>query len=133
MESVHRVFIIPATGKQFIDGISMSYDENISEDLLTKTNLTKDEYEIIINRINDAILTHWPCDVCYFSKIVCKPLSLFGRLLCGWLGDDCCTHDVEIRLKKEINLINESDVMKSKELQIQFRKTLFNSWLELHY
>ena len=133
MDSLNRVFIIPATGKQFIDGIASSYDENIPEDFLNKTGLTEDEYHEIMTRINDAIMMHWPCDVCYFSKVVCKPLSLFGRLMFGWLGDECCVHDVEIRLKNEITFINELDVMKSKGLQIIFKKTLCKSWLELHY
>ena len=101
-ESINDFFIIPATGKQFVDGIAMSYDENISEELLNKTTLSIEDYQLIMNKINDAILLHWPCDVCYFSKVVCKPLSLIGRLLCGWLGDECCAHDVEMRLKKEI-------------------------------
>ena len=132
-ESINDFFIIPATGKQFVDGIAMSYDENISKELLNKTTLSIEDYQLIMRKINDAILLHWPCDVCYVSKVVCKPLSLIGRLLCGWLGDECCAHDVEIRLKQEIKLINNMDLMKSKGLEIIFKKRLCKSWLELHY
>ena len=85
--SDHVVYRIPSTGKQFIlNGIAKSYSENIYPPQL-KGIVSRDELRSIISRLNDTLLSYWPCGPCYYFGYIFIPCKcLYSNIISSsWL------------------------------------------------
>ena len=100
-----RKIKIPGIGLRFINGISQSYDD-IHYPTELSNIITETDYFRTIKRINQGILSFWPCTTCFLFGYGCAPctlgLSLFCPTYCHSLAekkliDDL--HDVSLQTR----------------------------------
>jgi hypothetical protein len=64
-KSNDKRFIIGPAGKTFITGLASSYDtECYDKKFFEKFNISEHDYRIMINDVNDLLISYWPCAFC---------------------------------------------------------------------
>ena len=67
------VLRVPCTGRPFVlNGIAKSYSESHYPPVL-KGVVSRDELRAIVSRLNDILLSYWPCGPCYYFGYICIP------------------------------------------------------------
>lgn len=89
-----RVFV-PAVGVNFpCYGISSAY--SLDYPIALKGVVSEEDFKSLVSRLNDTLISHWPCDVCYIFGFACIPCS-FGLSL---LAPAQCAYDVKERAEE---------------------------------
>eukprot|EP01038_Epipyxis_sp_PR26KG_P013246 gene13246-17752_t len=71
---------LKSKGARFINGVSSSYDDQYSPQL--EGVISEEELRDIVARLNDTLLSFWPCNVCLIFGFVCSPFTCGASLLC---------------------------------------------------
>ena len=65
-----KIIILKPSSKTFIDGVASSYETTYSEKL--RKYISENEFEYIINNINEELILMWPCLFCFsFGYVMC--------------------------------------------------------------
>jgi hypothetical protein len=86
---------VPSKGSHFVSGLASSYDEYYYPDELSGI-VSAEELKDIIRRLNDAILSFWPCTTILAIGYLCIPCTLGVSLLCPQM----CVGEAEIAAHK---------------------------------
>lgn len=123
-----KVVRIRSTGATFVSGLSSSYDDQSYPEELEGV-LTASELHEVISKLNNQIVSFWPCNTCMFFGIVCAPLTCGGSFLCPGY---CVSHAEEAA---ESSLRNSSLKSKYFDRGITFRlvRRWCNSWVEVSF
>jgi len=105
---------VPSKGSHFVSGLASSYDEHYYPDELSGI-VSAEELKDIIRRLNDAILSFWPCTTILAIGYLCIPCTLGVSLLCPQM----CVGEAEIAAHKFL----EQQTFKAKffDRKISFR------------
>ncbi len=76
-----RVIVkLKSNGLRFINGVSSSYENQYQHAL--RGVVSESELTDIVTRLNDTLLSFWPCTTCYVFGFVCTPFTFGTSLLC---------------------------------------------------
>jgi hypothetical protein len=116
LESTRRIAVLKPIGEMFVNGLSSSYDDEYPEgddDLNFAQYMSKEEFNAAINKINDALMDHWPCMPC--------TCFAYGFCICTLgLSFYCATTQVkeaEERVQLQIRRINGQKNFQTKKIQ----------------
>ncbi len=87
-EDMSEVRLFP-TGSRFINGLSSSYDCESYPDKLQGV-ITEEELHQIMNRLNDTIISYWPCHPCLIFAYICAPCAI-----CPCFPPNICVAEAE--------------------------------------
>jgi hypothetical protein len=93
--SEYTILQCPASGQHYLNGLSSSYsfnynvsigksskdDEKFSSELVRGV-ITDKEINDIINRLNEQIISFWPCTTCFLFAYSCIPCTFGFSLMC---------------------------------------------------
>ena len=95
------LFRFIAIGKTFVTGLASRFDTTYSPCLAPY--LSEDEYESLIERINDTLYSNWPCTLCQLLGYVLCPCTLGLSFVCPGLS----VGDAREAVEKEIHSVNK--------------------------
>jgi hypothetical protein len=114
---------VPAIGARFISGLSSSYSSEYPSSL--RGVMSESEWKDVVSRLNDTLLSHWPCDVCYIFGVALAPcscgLSLLAPQTCA---NDAKTHAEDLLLQHTLRACNLE-----KGISFRIEYGWCNSWL----
>ena len=116
-----------AEGKQFLNGIASFYETSYPHELTGV--IAKEEFENIMNTLNDTIISYWPCNTCYMFGYVCAPCT-FGLSLCcpGY-----CAGMAEQKAHQFMETISLKKKFYEHKVIWKIRKNCISSWVEISF
>ncbi len=119
--------ICKSVGKHFLNGISSSYDNAYPEELRGVV----DEMEFVetVNRLNDTIISFWPCTSCYLFGYVCAPCTLGLSLCCP----ATCAGQAEVKAMAFVEQVSLRRKFYERQIVWTIRKKFFYSYLEISF
>ena len=117
--------VIPSICVGFLNGISNRYDDRYPEAL--EGIISIEDFERTMNSLHNRIVSHWPCDTCYFFGVGCAPCTLGLSLACP----NTCVMMAEREAIHYLEDISLSARFYDRGITWAFKKTFFESWIEL--
>lgn len=124
-KSTDRVVILGPASKTFVTGLARSYDEDYDYDRLKK-HLNLNQFNQIIERINNNLNAAFPCNLCYIFGYICCPITFGLSLYCPAL----CINNAERYMRDQISRANRRD-LQLKGIEMVFVKQCGTSWIEI--
>ena len=116
--------VIRPSAATFVTGLAKAYDETYPEQL--RPYLSQREFSQMMEAINDALLTYFPCCLCWTIGYLCCLPTLGLSLCCPAI----CISDAEQSLRDMIAGFNRKK-LKSKNLEMSLKFGFSTSWLEI--
>lgn len=119
-----RKILIPGIGLRFINGISQSYDDVHYPPELSNI-ITETDYFRTIKRVNQGILSFWPCTTCYLFGYACAPFTLGLSLCCP----SYCHSLAEKKLNDDLYDISLNSRYYDRNINFSLYKKWFQSYI----
>ena len=124
-DSTDTVHIVRPSAKTFVTGIATAYDENSYDHEKISPYLSQREYVDVIERINDTLLSYFPCPLAWYCGYLCSLFTLGLSLLCPLI----CVRDAEENVRTYLRRVNKK-LLKNKNMEVRLVKKCGTSWLE---
>jgi hypothetical protein len=119
LEEVIKVKMKP-NGRQFINGLSSSYESTYDERL--RGIMDEDELKNVIQRLNHSIQEFWPCDACLYFGICCAPCTLFPCF-----PTNICMNEVEKHATSTLEQISLRSKYYDRRIEFRLEKKVCSS------
>eukprot|EP01041_Mallomonas_annulata_P010518 gene10518-21934_t len=116
-----------ATGLRFVNGISSSYNDTYPNEL--QEILTESEFHDILKKLNETLITYWPCTTCYIFGFACAPCTCGTSLCCPAK----CISEAENKAQKLLEQMGYKDKYYDRCITFKIQKGFCSSWLEISY
>ncbi len=123
--STDTKFIFKPISKTWINGLANTYGSIEDHSILTNI-IDKRTLNIILSRINDDLLTYWPCPTCFCFGYLCSICTLGLSFLCPYF----CISEAATTMNKNISLLNDK-YLTSKGLNLSYHKICCSSYLQI--
>ena len=118
---------IPPTGMRFVTGISSSYSTEYPEELTGK--IDKDEYEEILEKLNDVLISYWPCYTWFLCGYLFAPAT-FGLSFCCPL---ICVSEAEKKAHRLLERMGYKERYYDQNISFRLNKSFMYSCLEISF
>ena len=123
-DSTATIIVQRPTGKTFINGLAQEYSDEYNEKAF-EGYLTRREFQTIMESINDALFSYFPCPMCLFCGYFLALPTLGLSLLMPNIG----IRDAENQVRRQIEKANIKK-LREKGVELVLRKKCSTSWLE---
>jgi hypothetical protein len=122
--SSEKVIIIPAEpSSPCIGSIHYAYSTEFPVQL--DNYMSRDEFDQIMESVNDTLHMFWPCGLCTtFAWVCCLPTV--GLACCG---PRICMHQAETEIKAKLARANKRSIQSGNFVRWSFEKSCFTSWV----
>ncbi len=86
-------FLVTTAGKTFVTGLAMQFSDRY-DPMFLEGHINKKDFHAILDQINEALLTFFPCPLCMCFGYCCCPCTLGLSFLCPY----SCVRDAQIEL-----------------------------------
>lgn len=118
---------LPAVGLKFVNGYSSRYSDEYDASL--SGVVSESELKDIIWRLNDTIISYWPCTTCYVCGFVMTPCTLGASLLLP----NYCAAQSEQQANKMLRNVSLRAKFYDRSISFRIVKTCCDSYVEIRY
>ncbi|DBA04909.1 TPA: hypothetical protein N0F65_006911 [Lagenidium giganteum] len=110
-----RLAVLEPTGDVFVNGLASSYDEEfpLYQNASFAQYMTPSEFDAAINKINDALVDHWPCMPCTSFAYGCCICTLGLSFYCATTQ----VQEAEDRVKFQLQRLNDQSTFKARQIE----------------